>query len=105
MFLLGPTAEGGSDEYCPCPPCCSKVNVTLDGEGALDLVRHLRRQHNVGAMTSAFGGYGPPGAGTGVLCSMRLLPCQMPVQRRVAPGPSSSTTARGPLHLWQAGAL
>ena len=32
MLYLGPTAEGRSDAYCLCPPCCDTVSVTLDGD-------------------------------------------------------------------------
>ena len=59
QFYLGATATGSRDSYSL---HCQPVTINLDGKRAIDLVNTLKASSKVGAMTGAFGGYGPPGA-------------------------------------------
>lgn len=56
-FYLNPTGEGEADtDNCKCPPCCYRVNVTLDCQIAKDIVEKLGKHKNI----TGFSGFGPP---------------------------------------------
>ena len=58
-FYLNPTAAGYADtDNCQCPPCCYKVNASLDSKRSAEIVSKLGTARNV----SGLSGYGPPGA-------------------------------------------
>ncbi|XP_041366426.1 uncharacterized protein LOC121381246 isoform X2 [Gigantopelta aegis] len=58
VFYLNPTGAGYADtDNCQCPPCCYKVNASLDSRRSEEIVSEFGTARNV----SGLSGYGPPG--------------------------------------------
>ena len=56
MFYLSPKGSGFADtDNCACPPCCYKLNVTMDTASTKKLVANLKFQLNRVSYLSAFG--------------------------------------------------